>query len=73
MRRQVQPPSSSTTLSLTALVQGLVGKLFSALLERLSASQQDQEVKDAGIGCAGACVARLGDTCPQETTKVLQV
>ena len=52
--------------------QGLVSSLFRALSERLSASQQDQEVKDAGIACAGACVARLGDLSPKETSSILQ-
>ena len=54
-------------------VQPLVNAVLGALAERLSASQQDQEVKEAAIACTGAAVACLGDTSPKQTTKLLEV
>ena len=35
--------------------------LAEAALSRVGATDQDQEVKDAAISCAGTCAARLGD------------
>ncbi len=35
--------------------------LFSALQDRLAAQDQDQEVKEAAISCAGTAIAGLGD------------
>ena len=55
------------------MLQPLVGGVLKALAERLAASQQDQEVKEAAIACTGMAVACLGDTSPKQTTQLLEV
>lgn len=46
--------------------------LLAGVKERLSALDQDQEVKEAAITCAGACLASLGDIAP-DVPLLLQV
>ena len=55
------------------LLQGLVAPLLACVQQRLSAQDQDQEVKEAAITCAGACIAVLGDISPADTASLLQV
>ena len=47
--------------------------LLACVAQRLGALDQDQEVKEAAITCAGACIARLGDVAPAEASSLLQV
>lgn len=54
-------------------MQPLASSVFKALAERLGASQQDQEVKEAAISCTGVAVACLGDLNAKQTTALLEV
>ncbi|GIL73243.1 hypothetical protein Vretimale_4847 [Volvox reticuliferus] len=51
----------------------LVGPLYSAVMARLSATDQDQEVKECAISAMAAAAARLGDCLQNEMPMVLRV
>lgn len=51
----------------------LVPPLFSAVLGRLQATEQDQEVKEAAITCMGNVIAALGDAKNVDMTAALPV
>ncbi|GFR41083.1 hypothetical protein Agub_g1723, partial [Astrephomene gubernaculifera] len=53
--------------------QPLVGPLYAAVMGRLSATDQDQEVKEAAISAMAAAAARLGDVLQKELPGVLRV
>ncbi|GLI69131.1 hypothetical protein VaNZ11_013686 [Volvox africanus] len=50
-----------------------VGPLYSAIMARLSATDQDQEVKECAISAMAAAAARLGDCLQNEMPMVLRV
>ncbi|KXZ56874.1 hypothetical protein GPECTOR_1g789 [Gonium pectorale] len=51
----------------------LVQPLYSAVMARLSATDQDQEVKECAISAMAAAAARLGDSLKAELPGVLRV
>ncbi|EFJ52089.1 hypothetical protein VOLCADRAFT_79240 [Volvox carteri f. nagariensis] len=51
----------------------LVAPLYSAIMTRLSATDQDQEVKECAISAMAATAARLGDCLQKELPSVLRV
>lgn len=51
----------------------LVPPLFSAVLARLQATEQDQEVKEAAIACMGHVIAALGDAGNVNVSAALSV
>ncbi|MEW5303601.1 MAG: hypothetical protein WDW36_006278 [Sanguina aurantia] len=51
----------------------VVAPLFAAVLGRLSAQDQDQEVKECAILCMGAVLGSLGDALGDEVPAVLRV
>ncbi len=50
--------------------QGLVSPLYQCVLARLSAPDQDQEVKECAISCMAAAVAALGDVLGADVNQV---
>lgn len=54
-------------------MQGVAGQLLGCVRQRLGAQDQDQEVKDTALLCAGACVAALGDLDAGTTSALVQV
>jgi hypothetical protein len=53
--------------------QGLAAPLHSAILSRLTAGDQDQEVKDAAISAMATELALLGDVLSSKLPDTLQV
>jgi hypothetical protein len=53
--------------------QGLAAPLHSAILGRLTAGDQDQEVKDAAISAMATELALLGDVLSSKLPDTLQV
>ena len=53
--------------------QGLVAPLQKAVAARLTAQDQDQEVKDAAIDAAAAVLATLGDLVSSDVPALLKV
>ncbi|PRW59351.1 cullin-associated NEDD8-dissociated 1 isoform B [Chlorella sorokiniana] len=54
-------------------MQGLVRPLYDVVMARLSAQDQDQEVKECAISCMAAAVASLGDALGADVAQVLRV
>lgn len=54
-------------------MQGLVRPLYDVVMARLSAQDQDQEVKECAISCMAAAVATLGDALGADVAQVLRV
>ncbi len=54
-------------------LQGLAAPLHSAVLGRLTAGDQDQEVKDAAISAMATELALLGDVLSSKLPDTLQV
>ena len=54
-------------------MQAVVKGLYDAVMPRLSAQDQDQEVKEAAISCMAAAVALAGDLLQQQLPTILQV
>ena len=54
-------------------LQGLAAPLHSAILGRLTAGDQDQEVKDAAISAMATELALLGDVLSSKLPDTLQV
>lgn len=53
-----------------AAMQPLVKPLYDCVMQRLSAQDQDQEVKECAIGCMAAAVASLGDVLGADVAQV---
>jgi hypothetical protein len=51
-------------------MQGLVRPLYDVVMARLSAQDQDQEVKECAISCMAAAVASLGDALGADVAQV---
>ncbi len=49
------------------------GAVLQAVKSRLTAQDQDQEVKECAISCAAALIAQLGDCLHQEYSNLMQV
>lgn len=62
----------STSVPVKAALQPVVAPLFSAVLGRLSAQDQDQEVKECAILCMGAVLGSLGDSLGDEVREEKQ-
>ncbi|PSC76088.1 cullin-associated NEDD8-dissociated 1 isoform B [Micractinium conductrix] len=56
-----------------ASLQPLVKPLYECVMARLSAQDQDQEVKECAISCMAAAVASLGDVLGADVAQVLRV
>ena len=54
-------------------MQAAVGAILQAVKARLTAQDQDQEVKECAVSCAAALVAQLGDALQQEYSNLMQV
>ncbi|KAK9803499.1 hypothetical protein WJX73_009717 [Symbiochloris irregularis] len=54
-------------------LQAMVPGLLSVVEEKLAAQDQDQEVKEAAINCAGSTIAYLGDVKPSTTSTLVQM
>ena len=54
-------------------LQGVVNALVASVKGRISAQDQDQEVKECAISCSSALVAVLGDSLQQNTSGLLKV
>lgn len=59
--------------AILATAQKLAKPLHGAILKRLTAGDQDQEVKDAAISAAATELALLGDALSAELPEALQV
>ena len=55
------------------LLQDIVNALYKCVMSRLTAQDQDQEVKDCAISCMAAAVSQLGDVIRSQLPQVLQV
>jgi len=54
-------------------LQGVIQPLYQAVMIRLSAQDQDQEVKECAISCMATTVARLGSHLSEQLQQTLQV
>ena len=54
-------------------LQAAAGAILQAVKARLTAQDQDQEVKECAVSCAAALVAQLGDALQQEYSILMQV
>lgn len=63
----ILPPAAAVRC---CAVQGLVPPLYQCVLVRLSAPDQDQEVKECAIACIAAAVAALGDVLGSDVNQV---
>lgn len=53
-------------------LQAAASAVLQAVKARLTAQDQDQEVKECAVSCAAALVARLGDALQQEYSNLMQ-
>lgn len=72
-RGSVQSTSGIDISHLICKPQGLAAPLHSAILGRLTAGDQDQEVKDAAISAMATELALLGDVLSSKLPDTLQV
>ena len=54
-------------------MQAPAGAVLQAVKSRLTAQDQDQEVKECAVSCAAALIAQLGDCLQQEYSNLMQV
>ena len=54
-------------------MQAAAGAVLHAVKSRLTAQDQDQEVKECAVSCAAALIAQLGDCLQQEYSNLMRV
>ena len=54
-------------------LQAAADALLQAVKVRLTAQDQDQEVKECAVSCAAALVAQLGDVLQQDYSHLMKV